>query len=87
MRFGFLFLALGLSACAQANMVSDTDACQRLAQADRQAVWRMSAPGVISTGDPIVPSKKPVGGAADAAGCVHPEDGKGSQTKDLHKIG
>ena len=87
MKFGFLFptLALGLSACAQAKTISDTNACERPAPADRQAVWRMAAPGVISTGDPVMPSKKPV----STAGCVHQEDNKGNapQIHDLQKIG
>ena len=87
MKFAFLLLplALGLWACAQAKTISDTNACERPAPPDRQAVWRMAAPGVISTGDPVMPSKNRVG----TAGCVHQEDNKENapQIHDLQKIG
>jgi hypothetical protein len=76
-------LALGLSACAQTNTVSGINACER-APADRQAVWRMVDPSVVSTGDPIMTVKKPV-----ATGCVQPQDDKGNAppTRDLQKVG
>ena len=85
MRFVFLLppLALGLSACAQTNTIADTNACARSAPPDREAVWRMVEPGVVSTG-PISSGKYLIG-----ARCVHPEDNKGNapQTYDLQKIG
>ena len=83
--FPLLPLALGLLACAPANTVSGTNACERPAPPDREAVWRMAEPGVISTGDPIMPSKNKVG----MAECVHQKDDKGNapQIHDLQKIG
>ena len=87
--FQLLPLALGLSACTQADMISDTNACERRAPPDSEAVWRMVTPGVLSTGGPIMPSKNRVGGATNAAGCIHQEDNKGNvpQIHDLQKIG
>lgn len=91
MRFAVLLLplALGLSACTQANMASDTNGCEGPAPPDGQAVWRMAAPGVLSTDGPMMPSKNRVGGATNAAECVHREDNKATapQIHDLQKIG
>jgi hypothetical protein len=91
MRFAFLRLplALGLSACTQANMTSDTNGCEGPVPPDGQAVWRMVAPGVLSTDGPIMSGKNRAGGATTAAGCVHQEDNKGTapQIHDLQKIG
>jgi hypothetical protein len=91
MRFAFLFLplALGLSACAQENTIAGTNACERSAPPDREAVWRMVEPGVISAGGPVSSGKYLLGGATNTAKCVHQEDNEGNapQTRDLQKIG
>ena len=93
--FLLLPLALGLSACAQANMISDTDGCERSAPPDRLATWQMVEPGVISAGGPVSSGKYLIGGsrrnsdATNTAGCVRGQDNKENapQTHDLQKIG
>ena len=93
--FLLLPLALGLSACAQANAVSDADGCERSAPPDRQATWQMVEPGIISAGGPVSSGKYLIGGgsrnsdATNTAGCVRGQDNKENapQTHDLQKIG
>jgi len=93
MRFALLLLplALGLSACAQTNTIADTNVCVRSAPPDQQAVWRMSAPGVVSTDGPISSGKYLIGGpgATNTARCVHRQDNQENapQIHDLQKIG
>jgi hypothetical protein len=92
MRPVLLLLALGLSACAQANAISDANVCVRSAPPDQQAVWRMSAPGVVSTDGPISSGKYLIGGggpgATNTARCAHQDDkGTAPQIHDLQKIG
>jgi hypothetical protein len=78
MRFIVLLLplALGMSACAQANMISDTNACERSASPDHpEATWWIVAPGIITTG-PVSSGKYLIGGgsldsdATNTARCV-----------------
>jgi hypothetical protein len=89
--FVLLPLALGLSACADADMTAGANSCKRVVSAqDKQMIFAHSilADGRILSGRPISDGGELDPDGTRAYACVRGEDKKNSpQMYNLHKVG